>query len=82
MQLEHDRPAPMMYAALIEAIVYPIVDEIDADESGQNYIRFMAQAMGHPQLDPIKLQEQEHSGGLFRTIELLRDALPAHTGRC
>jgi len=62
--------------SLIEAIVYPIVDEIDADESGQNYIRFMAQAMGHPQLDPVKLQEQEHSGGMFRTVQLLRDALP------
>lgn len=62
--------------ALVEAIVLPIVTEIDADTSGQNYIRFMAQAMGHPQLDPLDLQEQETSGGLFRTIQLMRKALP------
>jgi AcrR family transcriptional regulator len=61
---------------LIGAIVYPIVEEIDADASGRNYIRFMAQAMGHPQLDLVKLWQQEHSGGLARTLELLRVALP------
>ncbi len=62
--------------ALVEAIVQPIVDEIDADASGQHYIRFMAQAMGHPQLDLIELWQQEHSGGLAETIGLLREALP------
>ncbi len=62
--------------ALVEAIVQPIVDEIDADESGQYYIRFMAQAMGHPQLDLIELWQQEHNAGLTDTIGLLRAALP------
>lgn len=62
--------------ALVGAIVYPIVDEIDADTSGRHYIRFMAQAMGHPQLDLIELWQQDHSGGLAQTIGLLRKALP------
>ena len=61
---------------LIGAIVYPIVEEIDADASGQNYIRFMAQAMGHPQLDLTKLWQQEHSDGMTRILELLRASLP------
>ncbi len=61
--------------ALVEAIVQPIVAEIDADDSGGNYIRFMAQAMGHPQLDLIELWQQEHSGGLADTIGLLHQAL-------
>ena len=61
---------------LVEAIVYPIVDEIDADRSGGHYIRFMAQAMGHPQLDLNKLWSQEHSDGLTRVVGMLRDALP------
>jgi len=61
---------------LIVAIVNPIVEEIDADMSGRNYIRFMAQAIGHPQLDLIELWRQEHSGGLARALELLRAALP------
>jgi AcrR family transcriptional regulator len=61
---------------LIQTIVDPIVAEIDADESGQHYISFMAQAMGHPQLDPAELQRQEHTGGLFKTIKYLGEALP------
>jgi AcrR family transcriptional regulator len=62
--------------ALVGAIVYPIVEEIDSDMSGRHYIRFMAQAIGHPQLDLIELWQQEHSGGLSRTIDLIRKALP------
>ena len=61
---------------LIEAIVYPIVAEIDADTSGRHYIRFMAQAIGHPQLDLIELWQQEHGEGLATTLQLLRAALP------
>ena len=62
--------------ALVGAIVEPIVQEIDADASGQHYIRFMAQAIGHPQLDLVELWQQEHSGGLARLLQLLREALP------
>jgi AcrR family transcriptional regulator len=62
--------------SLVEAIVHPIVDEIDADKSGRYYIRFMAQAMGHPQLDLNKLRKQEHSEGFAQTLTLLRAALP------
>lgn len=60
---------------LIGAIVYPIVEEIDADDSGRNYIRFMAHAIGHPQLDLIELWQQEHSGGLAEALNMLRKAL-------
>jgi len=61
--------------ALVEVIVNPIVEEIDADETGGNYIRFMAQAIGHPQLDLVELWQQEHSGGLADAISLLHEAL-------
>ena len=74
-QLRHDRKEKNI-RELVGAIVNPIVAEIDADESGRNYIRFMAHAIGHPQLDLVELWRQEHSGGLARTLELLREALP------
>jgi AcrR family transcriptional regulator len=61
---------------LVKTIVLPIVQETDADESGQNYIRFMAQAMGHPQLDLMALRQQEHGDGLARALGLLRKQLP------
>lgn len=61
---------------LVEAIVHPIIEEIDADMSGRYYIRFMAQAMGHPQLDLNKLWQQQNSEGFAKTLTLLRAALP------
>jgi len=61
---------------IVGAIVHPIVEEIDADVNGRHYIRFMAQAIGHPQLDLVALWQQEHSGGLTRALGLLRAALP------
>ena len=61
---------------LVTALVHPIVAEIDADDSGGNYIRFMAHAIGHPQLDLLKLWRQEHNEGLVRLIQLIREALP------
>jgi AcrR family transcriptional regulator len=61
---------------IVGAIVHPIVEEIDADASGRNYIRFMAQAIGHPQLDLVALWRQEHTGGLARALKLLQTALP------
>lgn len=62
--------------ALVQIIVQPIVDEIDADDSGSAYIGFMAQAVGHPQLDLATLWRQEHSDALIKVLELLQTALP------
>lgn len=62
--------------SLVGAIVLPIVAEIDNAEGGQHYIRFMAQAIGHPQLDLAELWQQENSGGLATALQLLRKAIP------
>jgi AcrR family transcriptional regulator len=61
---------------LIETMVQPIVEEIDEDDSGRHYIGFMAQAMGHPQLDLEALWQQENNAGLVRLLQHLRTALP------
>jgi len=61
---------------LVETIVQPIVEEIDADASGRHYIGFMAQAMGHPQLDLEALWQQDNNTGLVRLLNHLRTALP------
>jgi AcrR family transcriptional regulator len=62
--------------ALVYTIVQPIVDEIEADPSGRSYIAFMAQAIGHPQLDLAELWQQDHNEGLSKIIKFLADALP------
>ena len=74
-QVENDQQQQSV-RALVESIVQPIVDEIDADNSGSAYIGFMAQAVGHPQLNLAKLWQQEHSDALAKVLKLLEAALP------
>ena len=52
-----------------------LTQEIDADNSGRHYIAFMAQAMGHPQLDLEALWQQENNTGLVALLGYLRKAL-------
>ncbi|MGI9308608.1 MAG: TetR/AcrR family transcriptional regulator [Gammaproteobacteria bacterium] len=61
---------------VVECIVYPIVEEIDSSKSGSSYIRFLAQAMGHPQLDLTELWKNPHGEALGQALELLRSTLP------
>ncbi len=62
--------------SLIEAFVHPIVEETDMSEGGSHYIRFMAQATGHPQLDLRDIWQQQHATGLNHIVKLLQKALP------
>ena len=62
--------------SLIEAFVYPIVEETDNTEGGSHYIRFMAQATGHPQLDLRDVWQKQHATGLNHVVRLLQQALP------
>jgi len=65
---EHD------LAALTEAIITPILDEDTA--GGGHYVRFMAQVMGHPQLNLAGLWQSRHGQSLARIMADLREALP------
>lgn len=61
---------------LIEAFVYPIIEEMDNTAGGSHYIRFMALAIGHPQLDLNELWRQKYGSGLNRLVKMLQAALP------
>ncbi len=61
---------------LVEAIILPIVEEIEKTKGGDHYIRFEARALGHPKLDFFALWRSEHSEGLGRIYALLKPALP------
>jgi AcrR family transcriptional regulator len=76
LELMKDNQQEKDIRALVQSIVQPIVDEIDADDSGSAYIGFMAQAVGHPQLDLATLWQQAHSDALARVLELLQATLP------
>ena len=62
--------------AIVETIVYPIVEEIMESEGGSHYIRFLAQMIGHPQISLTALWSSRFAEGLARVIDLLKAALP------
>jgi len=61
---------------LVQAIILPIVEGIEQSKGGSHYIRFAAQAFGHPRLDLFSLRRGEFSEGMQRIYRLLRAALP------
>ncbi len=67
--------------ALVEAIILPIVEEIEQSKGGSHYIRFAAQCMGHPQLDFFSLWRSEDSEALQRIYGLIRAAVLGVPGK-
>ena len=62
--------------ALVEAIVLPIVDEIQEGENGSHYIRFIAQLVGHPRLILQEVWENDLATGMSRIAKFMNKALP------
>ncbi len=57
---------------LVESLVYPVIEEICNSEGGSFYIRFLAQAIGHPQTDTNKYSEnllENAAWGIFRQLQ-------------
>ncbi len=65
---------------LVEAVILPIVEEIEQSKGGRHYIRFEAQCMGHPQIDFFSLWRSEDSEGLQRISKLIKAAVPGVAG--
>lgn len=61
---------------LVEAIVRPIVGEIRDTAGGSFYIRFLAQAMGHPQAAARDYWRTILTDAALTTYELINRALP------
>ncbi len=61
---------------LVQAIILPIVEEIEQSKNGIHYIRFAAQAFGHPRLDFFSMRRSEFSEGMQLIHRLLKAALP------
>jgi AcrR family transcriptional regulator len=57
---------------LVQAIILPIVDEIEQSEGGSHYIRCEAQYLRHPRIDFFSLWRGEHSDGMQRIWQLLK----------
>ncbi len=66
---------------LVQAILLPIVEEIEQSKGGSHYIRFAAQCMGHPQFDFFALRRSEDSAALQRIFSLIKAAVPGVAGK-
>ena len=60
---------------LVQAIILPIVEEIEQSEGGSHYIRCEAQYLRHPRVDFFSLWRSEHSEGIQRIWQLLKATL-------
>ncbi len=62
--------------SLVETIVRPIVDEIRESDGGSFYIRFIAQAMGHPHASTIGYWKTMLTDAALTAYRLLDVAIP------
>jgi AcrR family transcriptional regulator len=68
--------APRPVRTLVEILVHPIVEEIDNAEGGENFIRFMSQVLGHPQISLVSMWRSQFDGSAGQVYYGLRAALP------
>ncbi len=61
---------------VVETLISPIIDEISNSEGGSFYIRFLSQAIGHPQTYANKFSENLLADAASSAFEHLKRALP------
>jgi len=67
---------PVAPRQLVETFVYPIVSEIRDSEGGSCYIRFLSQAISHPQTDTNKYSENILADAASSAFNQLKCAVP------
>jgi len=61
---------------LAEAMILPIVEEIEGSSDGRNYIQFLSQVVGHPSIDLAEIWSSEFGSALNETYQRLVELLP------
>jgi len=61
--------------AVVAAMVLPLAEQLDPPAQGQNYVRFLAQAMSDPTVDVGALVRDRFDEGMSRTRQMLRGLL-------
>jgi len=62
---------------LVQAMIVPILEELEQSKGGRHYIRFAGQCMGHPRIDFFALWRSEDSEGMQRIFRLIKAAIPS-----
>ena len=61
---------------LIEALVYPLADEMGPNGEYRYYIQTVAQIIGHPEYEEIARNRNQHGDGMKKIFDRLMDTLP------
>lgn len=61
--------------AVVAAMVQPLAEQLEPARGGQNYVRFLAQAMSDPTVDVGALVRDRFDEGMARTRDMLRRLL-------
>ncbi len=60
---------------LVQAMIVPILEEMEQSKGGRHYIRFAGQCMGHPRIDFFVLWRSDDSEGMQRIFRLIKAAV-------
>jgi AcrR family transcriptional regulator len=67
-------PRPVI--AMIEILIYPMVEEVDGSEGGHKYIQFLSQVFSHPMMNLVHMWRGQFGQSVGRVYYELRTALP------
>ena len=67
-------PRPVI--AMIEILIYPMVEEVENTEGGHNYIQFLSQLFSHPRMNLVDMWRSQFGESVGRVYYELRTALP------
>ena len=73
LEQNNDHPEPR---ELVKTFIYPIIEEISDSEGGSYYIRFLSQAISHPQTDTNKYSENILADAASSAFNQLKRAVP------
>ncbi|MBL8629734.1 MAG: TetR/AcrR family transcriptional regulator [Rhodospirillaceae bacterium] len=59
-----DAKVPATLRDLVEAVVWPMVEQIDNSKGGKHYIKFIAQVRGHPAHDIGRTTRSKHASAM------------------
>ncbi|MEZ5565030.1 MAG: hypothetical protein R3F24_05720 [Gammaproteobacteria bacterium] len=61
---------------LVEVLLYPIVEEIEATDGGRYFIQFLSQLVSHPTMNLVNMWRQRLTDSLGQVYHEMRLALP------
>jgi AcrR family transcriptional regulator len=73
---EKSAKGPLSLREIVEAVVFPLAEEVGQTPGGENYIQLLGQINSHPSSDLAKLMRSRATEGLQTCARLAAEGLP------